>query len=242
MIELIPAIDIIDGKCVRLTQGRYEQKKIYSDRPEEVARNFEEMGIRRLHLVDLDGARAGHVINLEILERITRETNLIVDFGGGVKSTDDIRKVLQAGAGMVTAGSIAIKDPEKVREWIREYGPDKIILGADVREGMISIHGWQEDTSVELFQFIRAFMDSGINRVICTDIATDGMLQGPSLELYRELRKFFPALKIIASGGVSGMQDIVELGGIEVDGVIFGKAFYEEKITEMEIRDFLKSG
>ncbi len=241
MIELIPAIDIIDGKCVRLTQGKYDQKKVYSDRPEEIAKQFEAMGIQRLHLVDLDGAKAGHVVNLDILKKISDQTNLVLDFGGGVKTREDIQKVLEAGASMVTAGSIAVKDPGLVGDWIRDFGSDKIILGADVREGMISIHGWQEDTSVELMQFIKDYMDAGIRKVICTDIATDGMLQGPSGELYRVLRKTFPELEIIASGGVSCMADIIDLDGLGMNGVIFGKAFYEGRIQKNEIIEYLKS-
>ncbi|HEC44977.1 MAG TPA: 1-(5-phosphoribosyl)-5-[(5-phosphoribosylamino)methylideneamino]imidazole-4-carboxamide isomerase [Bacteroides sp.] len=241
MIELIPAIDIIDGNCVRLTQGKYDQKKVYSSRPEEIAKEFEAMGLKRLHLVDLDGARVGHVINLGILEKIAEQTSLEVDFGGGVKTNEDIRQVLDAGAGMVTAGSIAVKDPGLVGDWIREYGPDTIILGADVRQGLISIHGWQEDTSLGVLQFIQNYLATGIQKVICTDIATDGMLEGPSMDLYRELRKSFPEMKLIASGGVSGMQDILDLEEIGINGVIFGKAYYEGRITEDDIVNFLKS-
>ncbi|MCK4751091.1 MAG: 1-(5-phosphoribosyl)-5-[(5-phosphoribosylamino)methylideneamino]imidazole-4-carboxamide isomerase [Bacteroidales bacterium] len=241
MIELIPAIDIIDGKCVRLTQGKYDQKKVYSGRPEEIAGEFEAMGIKRLHLVDLDGARMGQVVNLRVLEKIAGQTSLVVDFGGGIKTGEDIRQVMEAGARMVTAGSIAVKDPGLVRNWIREFGPDKIILGADVRDGLISIHGWQEDTSLELIPFIHKYMDAGIHKVICTDIATDGMLEGPSIELYREMKTAFPEMEIIASGGVSRMQDIIELEGIGVNGVIFGKAFYEGRITGDEIVNYLKS-
>jgi phosphoribosylformimino-5-aminoimidazole carboxamide ribotide isomerase len=241
MIELIPAIDIIDGNCVRLTQGKYDLKKVYSSRPEEIAREFEAMGVQRLHLVDLDGARAGHVVNLDILEKIVGQTSLQVDFGGGVKTNEDIRQVLDAGAGMVTAGSIAVKDPGLVGDWIRQYGPDTIILGADVRQGLISIHGWQEDTSLEVLQFIQNYLATGIQKVICTDIATDGMLEGPSMDLYRELRKSFPEMELIASGGVSGMQDILDLEEIGINGVIFGKAYYEGRITEDDIVNFLKS-
>jgi phosphoribosylformimino-5-aminoimidazole carboxamide ribotide isomerase len=199
------------------------------------------MGLKRLHLVDLDGAREGHVINLGILEKIVGQTSLQVDFGGGVKTNEDIRQVLDAGAGMVTAGSIAVKDPGLVGNWIRQYGPDTIILGADVRQGLISIHGWQEDTSLEVLEFIRNYMATGIQKVICTDITTDGMLEGPSMDLYRELRKSFPEMELIASGGVSGMQDILDLDGIGINGVIFGKAFYEGRITEDDIVNFLKS-
>jgi phosphoribosylformimino-5-aminoimidazole carboxamide ribotide isomerase len=241
MIELIPAIDIIDGQCVRLTQGKYDQKKVYSGRPVEVALKFEDMGIRRLHLVDLDGAKAGHVVNLDVLENIAGKTSLQIDFGGGVKSDDDIRRVVDAGADMVTAGSIAVKDPGLVSKWLQIYGSEKIILGADVRNGKISIQGWQEDTSLELLHFVEAYMEKGIRKTICTDIEVDGMLRGPSTELYKHLRKAFPELEIIASGGVAGMQDIQELDGIGINGVIFGKAFYEGNITEREIMNFLKT-
>lgn len=241
MIELIPAIDIIDGKCVRLEQGRYDHQKVYSGQPEEVARRLADLGIRRLHLVDLDGARAGHVVNLDILKKISRQTSLIIDFGGGIKSDDDIRHVIEAGADMVTAGSIAVTDREMVEEWLQRYGPEKIILGADVRNGKISIHGWQEDTRLELMHFVRAYADVGIKKLICTDIAMDGMLQGPSIGLYTELRTAFPELEIIASGGVSGMQDILALENIGINAVIFGKAFYEGRITDEEIKDFMKS-
>ena len=241
MIELIPAIDIIDGKCVRLEQGRYDEKKIYSSHPEEVAQQLEGLGIRRLHLVDLDGARAGHVVNLNILKNISLRTSLRIDFGGGVKSDDDIRKVIEAGAEMVTAGSIAVRDREQVKKWLHIYGPDTIILGADVRNGKISIHGWQEDTQLELLYFVRTYTDAGIKKLICTDIAMDGMLEGPSTGLYGELRTAFPELEIIASGGVSGMKDILALHRIGINGVIFGKAFYEGRITEEEIRKFMKS-
>jgi phosphoribosylformimino-5-aminoimidazole carboxamide ribotide isomerase len=241
MIQLIPAIDIIDGKCVRLQQGNYNRKKEYPDRPEEVAFRFQEMGIRRLHLVDLDGARRGHVVNLDVLERISTTTSLKIDFGGGIKSTDDLMKAFDAGAEMVTAGSIAVRDPEMVKGWLARYGSGRIILGTDVLDGRIAIQGWKERTSIELDDFIRDFLDAGIARIICTDIAVDGMLTGPSIALYNSLKSSFPVLKIIASGGVSGMQDILELENTGVEGVIFGKAFYEGKITEDEIRDYLKS-
>lgn len=241
MIELIPAIDIIDGKCVRLEQGRYNRQKVYSGQPEEVAQRLADIGIRRLHLVDLDGARAGHVVNVDILENISRQTSMVIDFGGGVKSDADIRLVIEAGADMITAGSIAVRDRKQVEEWLQVYGDDKIILGADVRNGMISIQGWQEDTSLELMYFVRTWVDAGIKKLICTDIAMDGMLGGPSMDLYRELRTTFQELEIIASGGVSGMQDILALDGIGINGAIFGRAFYEERITEDEIRKFIKS-
>ncbi len=242
MIELIPAIDIIDGKCVRLRQGMYDQKKVYSGQPEEVALGFEQMGIRRLHLVDLDGARAGHVVNLDVLERISGRTSLVIDFGGGVKSRDDIRRVFDAGAAMVTAGSIAVRDPDLVSEWLKVYGPSRIILGADARDGMISVAGWQEDTSIGLMEFVSDWVDAGIQNIICTDIALDGMLKGPSMGLYRDLAGAFPGKSIIASGGVSGIGDILDLNEIGLAGVIFGKAFYEGNITEAEIINYLKAG
>ncbi|MFC2115709.1 1-(5-phosphoribosyl)-5-[(5-phosphoribosylamino)methylideneamino]imidazole-4-carboxamide isomerase [Bacteroidota bacterium] len=241
MIELIPAIDIIDGKCVRLEQGSYDQQKVYSSQPEEVAIQLADLGILRLHLVDLDGARAGHLVNLDILEKISSQTSLKIDFGGGIKSDDDISQVMKAGAEMVTAGSIAVRDRDQVEEWLNVYGPERIILGADVRNGKISIHGWQEDTTLELMYFVRTYADAGIKKLICTDISRDGMLQGPSLGLYKELRAEFPELEIIASGGVSEMQDIRDLDEIGINGVIFGKAFYEGRITEEEISTYMKS-
>jgi len=238
MIELIPAIDIIDGKCVRLVQGQYQQKKIYADQPLEVARHFESLGIRRLHLVDLDGAKAGRVVNLDVLRSIAKNTELVIDFGGGIKSDEDIESVFGAGADMITAGSIAVKKRSRVEKWLERYGPDKIILGADARDGKISINAWQEDTPLGIFEFVQGYMDSGITRLICTDIARDGMLSGTSLELYRSLKDRFPTLAIIASGGVAGFTDIRELEEAGIDGVIFGKAFYEGNITSKEIIDF----
>lgn len=241
MIELVPAIDIIEGSCVRLSQGKYDSKTVYSPDPLEVAQRFEDMGIRRLHLVDLDGARAGRVVNIEILRMISLKTSLLIDFGGGVKTDGDIGRVFDAGADMVTAGSIAVKDPVLVEGWLEEYGHERIILGADVRKGRIAIHGWQEDTSLEIMEFIRSYREKGARKVICTDIDQDGMLSGPSLDLYSALKGSFPDLEIIASGGVSGMKDIRELDGRGIDGVIFGKAFYEGSIREDEITEYLNS-
>ncbi len=241
MIELIPAIDIIGGKCVRLKQGDYARKKVYSDRPVEIAARFEQLGIRRLHLVDLDGAAAGHVVNLGILEDIAGKTSLNVDFGGGLKSTEDIRRVFDAGATMVTAGSAAVRDPEQVRQWLQVYGPDRILLGADIREGRIAILGWQEETALHLDAFVASWIQVGITTVICTDIERDGMLRGPALDLYGDLRRRFPRLGIVASGGVASMRDILDLEARGLSGVIFGKAFYEGRITEDEIVDYLKT-
>jgi phosphoribosylformimino-5-aminoimidazole carboxamide ribotide isomerase len=235
MIELIPAIDIIDAKCVRLVQGAYDQKTIYSDSPLDIACEFEDMGVQRLHLVDLDGARVGHVVNLKILEEISRQTRLIIDFGGGVKTEEDLLMVLNAGASMVTAGSIAVRDRDMVVEWIRKYGPEKIILGADVRHNKIAVNAWQEDTGMDIFEFLDGYKAAGVIQVICTDIAQDGMLAGPTFELYRDLHERFPDMKIIASGGVSGMSDILELEKSGVSGVIFGKAYYEGRIGREDI-------
>ena len=240
MIELIPAVDLIDGKCVRLVQGKYQQKKIYADQPLEVAQHFESLGVRRLHLVDLDGAKAGRVVNLDILRSIAAHTSLIIDFGGGVKRDEDIHSVFEAGAAMVTAGSIAVKDRARVEKWLERFGPEKIILGTDTRDGKIAIHAWQEDTVLDLFEFIEDYLELGISRLICTDIARDGMLGGPAVDLYSDLKKRFPTLGIIASGGVAGMKDIRELDRAGMEGVIFGKAFYEGNITSQEILDFLK--
>jgi phosphoribosylformimino-5-aminoimidazole carboxamide ribotide isomerase len=239
MIELIPAIDIIGGKCVRLVQGSYRQKKVYADRPVEVALAFEDLGIRRLHLVDLDGARAGRVVNLDILRSIADHTSLIIDFGGGIKSDADIQSAFEAGAAMVTAGSIAAIDRGTVIKWLEHYGPERIILGTDTREGKISIHAWQEDTVLDVFDFIEGYQGLGITRLICTDIVRDGMLGGPALDLYKALRERFPALYIIASGGIAGMEDIRALDRAGIHGVIFGKAYYEGKITSPEIKKIL---
>lgn len=240
MIELIPAIDIIGGECVRLSQGSFDRKKVYAGKPEDVALRFEQLGIRRLHLVDLDGARAGHVVNLDVLETIAERTSLVVDFGGGLKSDDDVRRVFNAGAAMITAGSVAVKDPELVKDWLEVYGPSKIILGADARNGLISVSGWQERTSLELPDFIRSWTEAGIQKIICTDIGADGMLEGPNVGLYRELTGAFPQCELIASGGVSDMNDIRTLEEAGVSGVIFGKAYYEGKITDTDIINFLK--
>jgi phosphoribosylformimino-5-aminoimidazole carboxamide ribotide isomerase len=239
MIELIPAIDIIDGKCVRLVQGQYQQRKTYADHPLQVARHFAGLGVRRLHLVDLDGAKAGKVVNLDILRSIAEDTSLVIDFGGGIKSDEDVQAVFDAGAAMITAGSIAVKDRDKVEKWLVRYGPEKIILGADTRDGKVSIHAWQEDTSLGIFDFVKGYVESGMIRLICTDILRDGMLGGTALDLYKALKDRFPTLEIIASGGVSGMEDIRELDQAGIEGVIFGKAFYEGNITSQEIKAFL---
>ena len=237
MIELIPAIDIIDGKCVRLTQGDYATKKIYNEDPLEVAKMFEGNGIRRLHVVDLDGAREGRIINYRILERIATRTSLIIDFGGGLKQEDDLEIAFESGAQMVTGGSIAVKNPEMFTSWISKFGSEKIILGADAKEKKIAISGWEETTSQELIPFIKGYYDKGITKVICTDIARDGMLQGPAIDLYKEIRDEIPFLYIIASGGVSSIEDIEKLSEAGIPAVIFGKAIYEGKI---QLKDLLR--
>lgn len=239
MIEIIPAIDLIDGKCVRLTQGDYSQKKIYNENPIEVAKMFQDAGISRLHLVDLDGAKAQHIVNYIVLERITSKTDLIVDFGGGLKSDDDLRIAFECGASMVTGGSIAVKNPEKFTGWIEKYGSEKIMLGADVKNMKIAVSGWMEDTDIELIPFLETYQKRGISKIICTDISKDGMLEGPSIELYRDIIRKLPDVFLIASGGVSSIADIEILHDCGVPAVIFGKAIYEGKIKLKDLSRFL---
>ena len=235
MIELIPAIDIIDGKCVRLSQGDYNTKKVYGENPADMAKRFEDCGIKRLHVVDLDGAKAAHIVNYKTLESITSQTNLIVDFGGGLKTDEDLRIAFECGAAMITGGSIAVKNPDVFTGWIEKYGADRIILGADVKEKKIAVTGWLEDTELSLDKFLDGYIKKGVTKVICTDIAKDGMLKGPSIELYKETLAANPALHLIASGGVSSMADIKALEAAKVPAVIFGKAIYEGKITFKEL-------
>lgn len=235
MIELIPAIDLIDGKCVRLTKGDYNQKKIYNENPVEIAKGFEEMGFKRLHVVDLDGARSKHIVNVDVLRAITTETNLIVDFGGGIKSEEDIEKAFANGASLVTIGSIAVTQPELFLKWLDQYGADKLILGADVKNGMISINGWKEDSTEELLPFLKKYIDHGVKNVLCTEISKDGTLQGPATSLYREIMVAYPQIHLIASGGVSSNEDIIALEQAGIPAVVFGKAFYEGKINIPEL-------
>jgi phosphoribosylformimino-5-aminoimidazole carboxamide ribotide isomerase len=242
MFQIIPAIDLIDGKCVRLTKGDYSSKKIYNEDPLEVARNFEAHGITRLHLVDLDGAKAKKVVNLEILEKIAAGTNLAIDFGGGVQSDQDIQRVFDAGAVQVTGGSIAVKNPILFENWLKNYGGEKIILGADARERKIAISGWEEDTDADLLDFIEDYLKKGVKYTISTDVQLDGLLQGPSFELYNDMKERFPSLHIIASGGVSVMDDIEKLAEMNLFGVIVGKAIYEGKILLSEIEHFISKG
>ena len=234
MIELIPAIDIIGGKCVRLTKGDYNQKTVYNDSPADVARQFEDMGFKRLHVVDLDGAKSKHIVNDHVLKAITDATNLKVDFGGGLKTDDDLKKAFEAGASMVTIGSIAVTKPELFLSWLEEYGTDKLILGADVRNGKISINGWKEDSAEELLPFLKQYVDHGVKNVLCTEISKDGTLQGPAIELYRQIMDAYPTLHLIASGGV-GTNDIRNLNESGIPAVVFGKAFYEGKINIEEL-------
>ena len=237
MIELIPAIDMIDGKCVRLTQGDYDTKKVYNEDPLEVAKMFEDHGIRRLHMVDLDGARQGRIINYRTLERVATRTSLIIDFGGGLKLDGDLEIAFESGAQMVTGGSIAVKNPDVFASWITKYGPEKIILGEDAKDKKIAISGWEETTDKELIPFIRDYYDKGITKAICTDISRDGMLQGPAIDLYKEIREQIPFLCLIASGGVSSIQDIEKLAEAGIPAVIFGKAIYEGKI---QLKDLIR--
>lgn len=241
MIELIPAIDIIDGKCVRLSKGDYNSKKVYGENPAELAKEFEAHGIKRLHVVDLDGAASHHIVNYRVLEQITSTTSLIVDFGGGVKSDDDLRIAFESGAQMVTGGSIAVKNPELFSSWLAKYGSERIILGADVKNRMIAVSGWMESSNCELFPFLSEYIAKGINKVICTDIDCDGMLQGPSIQLYKEILQQYPDLYLIASGGVSSMDDIYALQAAEVPAVIFGKALYEGRISLKELEKLIMS-
>ena len=236
-ITPIPAIDLIEGKCVRLTQGNYATSHVYAEDPVDMARRFEDMGFTRLHLVDLDGAKSRHVVNDHVLKAITRATKLIVDFGGGVKTDDDMSRVLDAGAEMVTCGSIAVTQPDTVLGWMERYGAEHLILGADVKEGKISINGWQEDSAHELMPFLQRYLDAGMIHVLCTDISRDGMLQGPATTLYGSIMQAFPHCRLIASGGVSCIEDILQLDKAGVPAVVFGKAIYEGKINMKELAE-----
>ena len=231
MIEIIPAIDLIDGKCVRLSQGDFSRQTTYSDDPLEVARKFEAAGLRRLHIVDLDGARSGKIANLNILEKISQNTDLSIDFGGGIKTAEDLRSIFDAGASMAAIGSVAVKAPDKFFGWIEYYGSEKILLGADVRAGNLSVDGWQTVTAIEIVPFLLGYFAKGVSQVFVTDIAKDGVLQGPSLEMYNQIRETLPDMRLIASGGVSSMEDIDELERIGCHGVIVGKAIYEGRIS-----------
>lgn len=231
MIELIPAIDIINGQCVRLTKGDYDQKTVYRDMPDEVACEFEALGFKRLHVVDLDGAKSKHIVNDSILKAITTKTRLTVDFGGGIKTDEDIEKTFEAGASMVTVGSIAVTNPDLFMGWIEKYGADRMILGADVRNGKISINGWKEDSTEDLLPFLKKYINAGVKNVLCTEISKDGTLAGPAIDLYKQVMDVYPQLHLIASGGVSSKDDILALEAAGIPAVVFGKAIYEGKIN-----------
>src|SRR5690606_7344471 len=239
MMEIIPAIDIIGGKCVRLTQGDYSQKKVYGDNPLEMAQQFESAGIKRLHLVDLDGARTKKIVNQHVLESISRNTSLKIDFGGGVQSDIDIQLAFDSGASQVTGGSIAVKNPALFLSWIKRHGSEKIILGADAKDRKIAIGGWEETTSADVISFIRDYVDKGVQYVICTDVAKDGLLQGPSVALYEDILQEVAGVKLIASGGVSSLKDLEDLQRCGVYGVIVRKAFYEGMISLEELAAFV---
>lgn len=235
MIEIIPAIDLIDGKCVRLSQGDFSQKKIYNENPLEAAKEFESFGLKRLHIVDLDGAKNGKVTNLKVLETVARNTNLTIDFGGGIKTDEDINSVFDAGAEMASIGSIAVKNAEKFFEWLAKFGSERILLGADVKGKNLAINGWQKETEIEILPFLREYFAKGVTQTFVTDISKDGLLQGSSNELYAEILREIPEIKLIASGGVSCIEDVAELEKIGCSGVIIGKAIYEGRIKLEEL-------
>ena len=237
MIELIPAIDIIDGQCVRLTKGDYDQKTVYGN-PLDMAKEFEAIGFKRLHIVDLDGAKSKHIVNEAVLKSITTETQLTIDFGGGIKTDEDIENAFAAGASMVTVGSIAVTQPDLFMGWLAKYGTERIILGADVRQSKISINGWKEDSTEDLLPFLQKYVDAGVKNVLCTEISKDGTLTGPAIELYKKVMKTYPQLHLIASGGVSSIDDIKALEAAGIPAVVFGKAFYEGKINLNELWDW----
>jgi phosphoribosylformimino-5-aminoimidazole carboxamide ribotide isomerase len=238
-MQIIPAIDIIDGKCVRLTQGDYSQKKIYNEHPLEVARQFEDAGLERLHLVDLDGAKAGAVKNWKVLEAIAGKTSLVIDFGGGIKQEEDLDIVFNSGAALATIGSLAVKNETVFVQWLKSYGPEKFLLGADVKDEKIAVGGWLETTGIWIYDFIEKYIQHGVQQIFCTDVSKDGLLQGPSLDLYREVLDRFPSLHFIASGGVSSTQDLDALQRIGCKGVIVGKAIYEGRI---KLEDLVRIG
>ena len=237
-MQLIPAIDIIEGKCVRLTEGDYAQKIIYNEDPLEVAKTFEGIGLNRLHLVDLDGAKAGEVVNWKVLEKIANKTSLSIDFGGGIKTEATLKTVLNTGATYATIGSLAVKSPLVFEEWLSRFGAQTFLLGADVYEEKIAIGGWIEKTNIDIIAFVQSYMDKGVSQIFCTDIQKDGKLQGPSIELYKKIIKQFPTLQLIASGGVSQLLDLEALRTIGCSGAIVGKAIYENKISLKQLSDF----
>ena len=238
-MRIIPAIDIIDGKCVRLSKGDFTTKKIYSENPLEVAKQFEAHGIKYLHLVDLDGAKSKHIVNHKILEEIASNTTLKVDFGGGLKTSNDLRIAFECGANQVTGGSIAVKSPETFNDWLQTFGSEKIILGADAKDQKVAISGWMEDSALELIPFVQKYLEAGISYVICTDIGKDGMLQGPSFDLYQQIITETKIVKLIASGGISTFEELPKLAEIGCEGVIIGKAIYENRISLKQLENYI---
>ena len=234
-MTIIPAIDIINGKCVRLTKGDYAQQKVYNENPVEVAKQFADAGLKRVHLVDLDGAKAGNIVNIAVLEAIASATNLVIDFGGGIKNINDVSSVFSAGAAMATIGSLAVKHPELLEEWLMEFGADKFLIGADVLEGKIKISGWLEDGGIDIFTFIGKMIGLGAANIFCTDISKDGVMEGPSIELYKQIMEQHPEINLIASGGVSNLNDVLELKAIGCSGAIIGKAIYEGNIPLQQL-------
>lgn len=241
-MRIIPAIDIIEGKCVRLSKGDYSTKKVYNENPLEMAKEFEAHGIEYLHLVDLDGAKASHIVNHKVLEEIATKTNLKIDFGGGLKTDEDLRIAFESGAGQITGGSIAVKQPQIFKEWLVKFGPSKIILGADANNEKIAISGWQEESDEELIPFVKSYMKDGVSYVICTDIAKDGMLQGPSFDLYQKMLKELLNVKLIASGGISKFEELPKLAALGCEGTIIGKAIYEHKISLKQLEEYILKG
>jgi len=237
-MQIIPAIDIIDGKCVRLTQGDYEQKKIYNEHPLEVAKQFEDAGLQRLHLVDLDGAKAGAVKNWKVLEIIAGKTSLVIDFGGGIKTEKDVNIVFDSGAALATIGSLAVKNEAEFVKWLLQFGAEKFLLGADVKDEKITVGGWLETTDITIYDFLQKYISKGVQQVFCTDVSKDGLLAGPSVDLYKKIIERFPGLQFIASGGVSSMQDLEDLAAIGCTGAIVGKAIYENRISLEDLKQF----
>ncbi len=240
-MRIIPAIDIIDGKCVRLSKGDYDTKKIYNEHPLEVAKEFEDHGIQHLHLVDLDGAKSKHIVNHKVLEQIASKTNLKIDFGGGLKTDDDLRIAFESGANQITGGSIAVKNPDIFKSWLTKFGAEKIILGADANNEKIAVSGWLEESDQELIPFVQQYQKEGVSYVICTDISKDGMLQGPSFDLYQRMLSEIQEIKLIASGGISEFDELPKLAEIGCEGVIIGKAIYENRISLRQLEEYIVS-
>jgi phosphoribosylformimino-5-aminoimidazole carboxamide ribotide isomerase len=238
-MQIIPAIDIIDGKCVRLTEGDYTQKTVYDASPLEMAEKYEQHGIRRLHVVDLDGAKAGKVVNWHSIEEIAKHTNLVIDFGGGVKTKEDVERIISMGIQYITVGSIAVKEPLVFSEWLQYFGADRFMLGADIKDDKVMVSGWMETSNLALFPFLDQYVNKGVKHIFCTDISKDGKLEGPSFSLYASLKKRFSNVSIIASGGVACLDDLYKLHATQCDGVIIGKAIYEKRISISELEKFI---